>query len=77
VRAGIAEITPALLLHQPAADTLIDASSVVVNVHVENIVAAARRLDLDPTTINGHATTIEVRDPDGRIVRVSQRPAKS
>ncbi len=77
VLAGTAEITPGLLLHQSAADTLIDATSVIVHITVDNLPATARRLGLDTTTTNGHTTTIEVRDPDGRTVRISQHPASS
>ncbi|MGW5646219.1 ADP-ribosylglycohydrolase family protein [Saccharopolyspora sp. NPDC003762] len=73
VRAGTAEITPGLLLHQSAADTLIDASSVIVNITVGNLPAAARRLGLDATATDGH-TVIEVNDPDGRTVRITQQP---
>lgn len=76
-RAGTAEITPGLLLHQSAADTLIDATSVIVHITVDNLPATVRRLGLDTTAINGHTTTIEVRDPDGRTVRISQHPASS
>jgi len=77
VRAGTAEITPELLLHQSAADTLVDASSVIVHITVDNIPAATRRLGLDTTTADGRTATIEVRDPDGRIIRISQRPTSS
>ena len=75
--ATAAEITPGLLLHQSAADTLIDATSVLVHITVDSLPATARRLRLDTTTTNGHTTTIEVHDPDGRTVRISQHPASS
>jgi ADP-ribosylglycohydrolase len=75
MRADTAEITPWLILRQSAADTLIDASSVIVNIPVDNLPVAARRLGLDTATTNGHTATIEVRDPDGRTVRISQHPA--
>lgn len=77
VRAGTAEIIPRLLLHQSAADTLIDATSVIVHIPVGNLPATIDRLSLDITATNGHTTTIEVRDPDGRTVRISQYPASS
>jgi hypothetical protein len=48
-----------------------------VHITVDNLPATARRLGLDATTTNGHTTTIEVRDPDGRTVRISQHPASS
>jgi hypothetical protein len=48
-----------------------------VHITVDNLHATARRLGLDATTTNGHTTTIEVRDPDGRTVRISQHPASS
>jgi hypothetical protein len=76
VHAGTAEITPGLLLHQSAADTLIDASSVIVNIAVDNLQAASGRLGLDTTT-NDHTAMIEVRDPDGRTVRISQHPVRT
>ena len=75
VRADTAEITPGLLLHQFATDTLIDASSVIVHITVDNLPAATRRLGIH-TTADSHPP-FEVRDPDGRIVRISQRPASS
>jgi hypothetical protein len=77
VRAGTAEITPGLLLHRSEADTPIDASSVIVQITVDNLPAATRRLGLDTNTANDRTATTEVRDPDGRIVRISQRPASS
>lgn len=76
-RAGTAEITPGLLLHQSAADTLIDTTSVIVHITVDNLPATARRLGPETTTTNSHTTTIEVRDPDGRTVRISQHTASS
>ena len=77
VRDGTAEITSELLLHQSAADALIDASSVIVHITVDNLPAATRRLGLGTASTDGRNATIEVRDPDGRIVRISQRPASS
>jgi ADP-ribosylglycohydrolase/Fic family protein len=71
VRAGTAQIAPGVHLHQPAADAPIDASA-VVEIHVNDLRAAARRLGVDAAVSNGHPT-IEVRDPDGRTVRVGQQ----
>jgi ADP-ribosylglycohydrolase len=76
VRAGAAEITPGLLLHQLPADRVIDDLSATVHITVDSLSAATRRLGLDTATTDVH-TTIEVRDPDGRIVRISQRTASS
>jgi hypothetical protein len=73
VGAGTAEITPGLLLQRSAADTLIDASSVVVHITVPSLSAAIRRLGSDTSTSSSRSATIEVRDPDGRTVRISQR----
>jgi hypothetical protein len=77
VRDGTAEITSGLLLHQSAADALIDTSSVIVHITVDNLLAATRRIGLDTTTADDRNGTIEVRDPDGRILRISQRPSSS
>ena len=77
VRAGIIEITPGLLLYESAAKTLTDASSIIVNVPVDDLIAAISRLGLGGTKAGNHATTIEVVDPDGRTVRISQRPTNT
>jgi ADP-ribosylglycohydrolase len=77
VRDGTAEITPGLLIHQSDADTLIEAPSVTVHFKVDDLLEATRRLGLDTTTAHGRNATIEVRDPDGRIVRISQRSTSS
>lgn len=77
VRAGTAEITPQLLLHRSAAGTLIDASSVIVHIVVDDLLAAARRLGSNAGIADNRTSTIEVRDPDGRVVRVSQRESPS
>jgi ADP-ribosylglycohydrolase len=69
VRAGIAEITPALRLRQSASDAPIDTSSATVHIHVEDLSAAARRLGFT-TTIR--KDNIELRDPDGRTVIVNK-----
>jgi ADP-ribosylglycohydrolase len=76
VRVGTAEIAPGLLLHRSEADTLIDASSVTLRITVDNLPEAIRRLGLDAIT-DSRLDTIEVRDPDGRTVRVSQRPGSA
>jgi hypothetical protein len=52
VCAGTAEIAPGLLLHKSSADTLVDTSPVIVQITVDNLPAAARRLSLDTTTTN-------------------------
>lgn len=72
IQGGTAEITPGLLLHQ-SADTPIDASSIIVNIPVDNLKATSGRLGLDTT--NDRTASIEVRDPDGRTVRISQTSA--
>lgn len=77
VRASTAEISPGLLLHQSAANAAIDSSSLVVQITVDDILAAARRLGLHANMADNYAVPIEVRDPDGRLVRISQRPAGS
>jgi hypothetical protein len=43
-----------------------------VHITVDNVAAAKRRLSFD--TAEDHAATIEVRDPDGRTIRISQQP---
>ncbi|SDN09859.1 ADP-ribosylglycohydrolase [Actinacidiphila guanduensis] len=73
VRAGTAEVTAGLLLHQSAAGRLIDGSSVTLHITVNSLHEAARRLGLDTIARSSPTATIEVRDPDGRIVRISQR----
>ena len=73
VRAGTAEVTPGLLLHQSAAGRLIDGSSVTLHITVDSLPQATRRLGLDTAATSSPTATIEVRDPDGRIVRISQR----
>jgi ADP-ribosylglycohydrolase len=73
VRAGTAEVIPGVLLHQSAGDSVIDTSSVIVNIPVDDPAAATRRLGLRATEAESHTAPIEVRDPDGRIVRISQR----
>jgi hypothetical protein len=75
VRGGTAEITPGLLLYQFASDTLIDAS--FVHIAVDDLPATIRRLGLNTTPPDGTPATIEVHDPDGRIVRISEIPARS
>jgi catechol 2,3-dioxygenase-like lactoylglutathione lyase family enzyme len=70
VRSGTAEIAPGLLLHQFAVDTLIDDSS--VHIIVKDLRATIRRLRLSVTTTEGVPAPIEVRDPDGRVVHVSE-----
>ena len=77
VRAGTTEIAPGLRLHQSTSDTLIDPSSVIVHITVESLPAAARRLGLAATTFDDDTTTVDVRDPDGRTVRITQRSANS
>lgn len=76
VRAGTAEITPRLFLRQSATDALHDAASIIVHISVDDLPEATRRLGIDSTVTSGVPATIEVRDPDGRTVRISQRPAK-
>jgi ADP-ribosylglycohydrolase len=75
VRGDTAEITPWLLLHQHATDTPIDALSVMVSITVDDISAAKRRLGIGTATDSRPNATTEVRDPDGRVVRISQHPA--
>jgi ADP-ribosylglycohydrolase len=77
VRADIAEITPGLLLRHSAVEAPIDSSSVTVQITVDSLPAAQRRLGLDITTAQDRTSTIDVRDPDGRVVRISQHPASS
>jgi hypothetical protein len=77
VRDGTAEIAPGLLIHQSEANNLIEASSAIVHITVDNLPEATRRLGLGTTTADGRNATIEARDPDGRIVRISQRPTSS
>ncbi|SBT89320.1 ADP-ribosylglycohydrolase [Streptomyces sp. DI166] len=76
VRAGTVEISPGLLLRQSATGTLIDAASVIVHITVDDLAEATRRLGIESTVTSGVSATFEVRDPDGRTVRVGQRPAK-
>jgi ADP-ribosylglycohydrolase len=75
-RTGTAEITPGLQLHQSSVDLVIDAASIIVYVTVDNLSAALRRLGLDIAT-DGYTAGTEVHDPDGRIVRIRQRPSIS
>jgi ADP-ribosylglycohydrolase len=77
VRDGTAAIAPGLLIHRSEADDPIEASSVTVHLTVDNLSEATRRLGLGTTTTDGRDATIEMRDPDGRIVRISQRLTSS
>lgn len=77
VRDSTAEIAPGLLIHQSEAGVPIEASSVTVHLTVDNLPEAIRRLGLDTTRADGRNATIEVRDPDGRVVRISERPTSS
>jgi hypothetical protein len=75
--ADTAEIAPGLLLHRAAPDTLISDSSdivhITIHITVDDLAAAARRLGIDTTTTHSDTATIEVRDPEERIVRINQR----
>jgi hypothetical protein len=77
VHGDTAEIAPGLTLHRFAADAVIDGSSVIVQIVVDNLPATKRRLGLDRNALDGPTGAIEVRDLDGRVVRVSQRPTNS
>lgn len=76
VRAGTAEITPGLLLRQSVAGRLFDVTSVTVHITVESLSGTTRRLGIESVTKTNSPETIEVRDPDGRTVRISERSAK-
>ncbi|MEV0217614.1 ADP-ribosylglycohydrolase family protein [Micromonospora sp. NPDC050695] len=69
VRSGTAHVGPGLLLQQQAADTPIDTASVSVHITVGLLADVARRLGLETER---RANVLEVKDPDGRTVRVSQ-----
>ncbi|MDX2980279.1 ADP-ribosylglycohydrolase family protein [Streptomyces microflavus] len=75
VRAGTAEITPGLLLRQSVAGRLFDVTSVTVHITVESLSGTTRRLGIESATKSSSPETIEVRDPDGRTVRISERSA--
>ncbi|MBF5032971.1 ADP-ribosylglycohydrolase family protein [Micromonospora sp. ANENR4] len=73
VRSGTAHISPGLLLQQQAVDTPIDTASVSVHITVGLLADVARRLGLDAKpSARGAQDVLEVKDPDGRIVRVTQ-----
>lgn len=72
VRAGTAEVTRGLVLRQTSEHATVDASSVIVSLIVDSLPKAISRLGLDKTRTNSQTDTIEVRDPDGRSVRISQ-----
>ena len=71
-RAGTAEIAPGVLLHQVAGDVGIEASSAMVHITVEDLPAAIRRLGLNTNPADDAPATVELRDPDGRMLRISQ-----
>ncbi|MGW4466360.1 ADP-ribosylglycohydrolase family protein [Micromonospora sp. NPDC004704] len=73
VRSGLARVGPGLLLQQRATDTPIDTASVSVQITVGRLADVARRLGLDNERSPSSAgEVLEVKDPDGRTVRVSQ-----
>jgi ADP-ribosylglycohydrolase len=76
VRSGTARIGPGLLLQQKPAEMPIDTGSVTVQITVAALADVARRLGLDQEISSSKtAEVLEVLDPDGRTVRVSQRLA--
>ncbi|MGC4897378.1 ADP-ribosylglycohydrolase family protein [Micromonospora sp. DT31] len=78
VRSGTAHIGPGLLLQQQAADAPIDTASVSVQITVSLLSDVARRLGLKTQHgEGGPQDVLEVKDPDGRIVRVSQRHTRT
>ncbi|MFD3310266.1 ADP-ribosylglycohydrolase family protein [Streptomyces sp. NPDC058694] len=76
VHAGTAEIAPGLFLRQSATNTLHNAASVIVHISVDDLPGATRRLGIESPKTSDVPATIELRDPDGRTVRISQHPAK-
>jgi hypothetical protein len=77
VRANAAEISPGLVLYQSSAETLTDPSSIVVQIAVDNLAAAAKRLGIESIGATDQMTILEVRDPDGREVRIKQHSSSS
>ncbi|MFG1923295.1 ADP-ribosylglycohydrolase family protein [Cryptosporangium sp. NPDC048952] len=77
VRANAAEISPGLILYQTSAETLTDPSSIVVQIAVDNLAAAAKRLGIESIGATDQMTILEVRDPDGREVRIKQHSSSS
>lgn len=76
MRGDSAEVTPVLFLKRSSTATQVDAS-VIVNIAVDNVLAAMNRLGLDTTVTNDRSATIEVRDPDGRTVQINERRANA
>jgi len=74
IRGDKARIGPPVLVQQLTTDTPIDASSVILQIVVDNPAEVRLRLGADIDSTADSIETIEVRDPDGRTVRVSQRP---
>jgi ADP-ribosylglycohydrolase len=68
VRGGTAEITPELLLQQSASDRRNEVSA-IVHIVVDSVAAARRRLG----AVTDTGAHLDVRDPDGRTVRISER----
>ncbi|WP_371878917.1 ADP-ribosylglycohydrolase family protein [Amycolatopsis roodepoortensis] len=72
VSAGMAEINSRLLMFETPDDTPIDADLVSINVVVDDFSSMISRLGLEGSELILQGGVFEVRDPDGRIVRVSQ-----
>jgi hypothetical protein len=70
-RGSFAEVSSGLVLRQAQSDEPIETSGVAIRVAVDNLSEALRRVGLEVTP-NRHRETIEVTDPDGRRVLVSQ-----
>jgi hypothetical protein len=70
-RGNFAEVSPEIALRQAQSNEPIETSGVTIRVAVDNLSAALRRVGLEVTS-NRHGEAIEVTDPDGRRVLVSQ-----
>ncbi|MFB9415536.1 ADP-ribosylglycohydrolase family protein [Dactylosporangium matsuzakiense] len=76
VRSGTARISPGLLLRQQSANTPMDTTSVSLQFTVGLLADVARRLGLGKEhSSRNPREVLEVKDPDGRTVRISQRGA--
>ncbi|MFG1766927.1 ADP-ribosylglycohydrolase family protein [Micromonospora parva] len=78
IRSGTAHIGPGLSLQQQAADTPIDTASVSVHITVGVLTDVARRLGLHTEqSARSPQNILEVEDPDGRTVRISQHHTRT